>query len=82
MYLMEPKVGPDLTPDQVRLLYRKLNWNILPIFCLVAALCYIDRTNLAFASIQLTHDLDFTPEVYGLGSGLFFLGYALFMIPR
>ncbi|KAG2496811.1 hypothetical protein HYH03_005218 [Edaphochlamys debaryana] len=60
---------------------RKVNWAILPLFCLVSAFCYIDRTNLAFASIQLNRDLGFNAQVYGLGSGLFFLGYSLFMVP-
>lgn len=36
--------------------------------------CYLDRTNLAFASMQLTKDLNFTAETYGLGAGLFYLG--------
>ncbi|PNH08134.1 putative metabolite transport protein NicT [Tetrabaena socialis] len=58
-----------------------VNWAILPLFCLIAAFCYIDRTNLAFASIQLNHDLGFNAQVYGFGSGLFFLGYSIFMVP-
>eukprot|EP00798_Chlamydomonas_sp_ICE-L_P007377 gene7377-501_t len=61
--------------------YKKIYWNVLPVFCCIAALCYIDRTNLAYASFGLARDLGFTPEVYGLGSGLFFLGYSLAMIP-
>jgi sugar phosphate permease len=37
---------------------------------------YIDRTNLAFASVQLNADIGLSPSVYGLGSGLFFISYA------
>jgi len=37
---------------------------------------YIDRTNLAFASVQLNADIGLTPSIYGLGSGLFFISYA------
>lgn len=42
---------------------------------------YIDRTNLAFASVQLNSDIGLSPSVYGLGSGLFFISYALFQLP-
>lgn len=40
-----------------------------------------DRSNLAYASMPLARDLGFTPETYGLGSGVFFAGYAAAMIP-
>eukprot|EP00775_Hariotina_reticulata_P010519 gene10519-10679_t len=42
---------------------------------------YIDRTNLAFASVQLNADIGLSPSVYGLGSGLFFISYALCQLP-
>jgi hypothetical protein len=61
-------------------LYSKCTRSLLPIFFLMITLSYIDRTNLAFASIQLNEDLGFSPEVYGLGSGLFFLGYAALQV--
>ncbi|KAG2440714.1 hypothetical protein HXX76_003571 [Chlamydomonas incerta] len=77
--MFEPvSITPSITSVSV---YRKVSWAILPLFCLISGACYIDRTNLAFASIQLNRDLGFNAQVYGLGSGLFFLGYSLFMIP-
>eukprot|EP00775_Hariotina_reticulata_P012831 gene12831-12959_t len=42
---------------------------------------YLDRNNLAFASVQLNADIGLTPSVYGLGSGLFFISYALCQLP-
>lgn len=42
---------------------------------------YIDRTNLAFASVQLNADIGLSPSIYGLGSGLFFISYACEYIP-
>jgi sugar phosphate permease len=42
---------------------------------------YIDRTNLAFASVQLNADIGLSPSIYGLGSGLFFIAYAFFQLP-
>jgi hypothetical protein len=73
---MAESVLPELatvgavTPTTLNKVYR----NILPLLCLVAALCYIDRTNLAYASFSMTKDLGFSPSVYGTGSGLFFAG--------
>jgi hypothetical protein len=69
--------GAVASQKMLALLHRQL----LPPFIIMVVLCYIDRTNLAFASLSLNRDLGFTPAVYGLGSGLFFLGYSLFMIP-
>ncbi|BDA42609.1 Putative tartrate transporter [Coccomyxa sp. Obi] len=60
---------------------KKLNRNLLPLFFLTTVLCYVDRTNLAFAALQLNKDLGFTEKVYGLGSGIFFIGYSLFQVP-
>lgn len=42
-------------------------------FWAMVVMNYIDRTNLSFAAIQLQEDRGLTPEVFGLGSGLFFL---------
>lgn len=42
---------------------------------------YIDRTNLAFASVQLNKDIGLSHEVYGLGAGLFFATYASMQVP-
>lgn len=47
----------------------KVNGHILPLFCCLAMLCYLDRVNLAFAARQLNEDLGFSKAVYGLGSG-------------
>ncbi|GBF97443.1 MFS transporter [Raphidocelis subcapitata] len=67
--------GPETT------CMRKLNTRVLSLLFLVAMMCYIDRTNLAFASVSMTADLGFNAQVYGLGSGLFFVGYSLSMVP-
>jgi ACS family tartrate transporter-like MFS transporter len=42
---------------------------------------YIDRTNVAFAALTMNKDLGISAYMYGLGAGIFFLGYALFEVP-
>ena len=49
------------------------------------ALCYmvnfLDRVNVGFAALSMNADLGFTPQMFGLGAGIFFVGYILFEIP-
>mmetsp|Transcript_23433 Transcript_23433/g.60001 ORF Transcript_23433/g.60001 Transcript_23433/m.60001 type:complete len:502 (-) Transcript_23433:214-1719(-) len=71
----------DLDISQEGPIFKALNWRLLPLFWLMVVLCYIDRTNLSFAAIQLAEDRGLTPEVFGLGSGLFFVTYATLQIP-
>ena len=40
-------------------------------------LCYLDRTNLSFAALELNRDLGLSCSTYGLGAALFFVSYAL-----
>jgi ACS family tartrate transporter-like MFS transporter len=59
----------------------KALWRILPLIALAYLFAYMDRVNVSFAAAQMNADLKFSATVYGLGGGLFFLGYALFEIP-
>ena len=56
---------------------RKLNVHILTKFFIMTIMCYLDRTNLAFAALQLNKSLGFSEHVYGVGSSVFFIGYAI-----
>ncbi|CAB3786765.1 MFS transporter [Paraburkholderia fynbosensis] len=62
-------------------LYRKLSWRLLPFLLLCYTFAYLDRVNIGFAKLQMQADLGFSDAVYGLGAGIFFLGYVLFEIP-
>src|SRR2546426_9803760 len=42
---------------------------------------YLDRVNVSFAALHMNRDLGFSSAAYGLGAGMFFLGYCLFQIP-
>ena len=59
----------------------KAMWRIVPLILLGYMVSYMDRVNVSFASLQMNDDLKFSATVYGLGAGLFFLGYALFEVP-
>ena len=63
------------------LLYRRIAWRIMPIVLLSYIVAYLDRVNVGFAKLQMLSDLKFSDGVYGLGAGIFFLGYFIFEIP-
>ncbi len=62
-------------------LYRRLRWRLLPYLLLLYVVAWFDRVNISFAALQMNADLGFSSAVYGLGGGIFFLGYALFEVP-
>lgn len=62
-------------------LYRRLAWRIMPMLFIGYVIAYLDRVNLGFAKLQMMDDLKFSETVYGIGAGVFFLGYFLFEVP-
>ena len=69
------------TPPVGRSAMRKAFWRILPLIGLAYLCAYTDRVNVSFAAARMNADLGFSATIYGLGGGLFFLGYALFEVP-
>lgn len=61
--------------------YRKVAWRLVPFLFLCYVVAYLDRVNVGFAKLQLDDELWFSDTVYGLGAGVFFLGYILFEVP-
>lgn len=60
---------------------RKVSWRLLPLIVVSYLIAYIDRTNVAFAALTMNQDVGLSSFVYGLGAGIFFIGYALFEVP-
>src|SRR3954451_9889850 len=61
--------------------YRKVTWRLIPFLMVLWILAWIDRVNIGFAKLQMLSDLKFSETVYGLGAGIFFLGYFFFEVP-
>jgi ACS family tartrate transporter-like MFS transporter len=53
----------------------------MPFLFLLYIVNYIDRNNVGFAGLQMTGELHFSDAAFGLGSGIFFIGYVLLGIP-
>jgi len=54
---------------------------IIPFVFICYVISYIDRVNVGFAALTMNRDLGLTPAQFGIGAGLFFIGYFLFEIP-
>lgn len=67
--------------DDERRLYRKVIYRIIPFIFVCYVLNYIDRVNVSFAKLQFQGDLNLSDASYGLGVGLFYIGYILFEVP-
>ena len=71
-------VSPIVSADR---LYTKIAWRIIPILILIFFFANLDRANVGFAALQMRQELGFSNAAYGLGAGIFFIGYFLFEIP-
>ncbi|MDR5740987.1 MULTISPECIES: MFS transporter [unclassified Caballeronia] len=65
----------------VSALYSRINWRLLPLLIACYMFAYLDRVNVGFAKLQMQSDLGFSDAAYGVGAGIFFIGYVLFEIP-
>ncbi len=62
-------------------LYARVSRRLLPFLFLCYVVAYLDRVNVGFAKLQMQADLQFSDTVYGLGAGIFFVGYFLCEVP-
>jgi ACS family tartrate transporter-like MFS transporter len=60
---------------------RHVNRRLLPYLVLLYVVAYLDRVNIGSAGLQMTRELGFSNAVFGLGGGIFYLGYMLLEIP-
>jgi len=60
---------------------RRIAIRILPFLWLLYVVAFLDRVNVAYAALTMSHDLGLSDRVFGLGAGIFFVGYVLLEIP-
>jgi len=61
--------------------YSKVTWRLIPFLFLCYVVAYLDRVNVGFAKLHMLKDLNFSETAYGLGAGIFFIGYFFFEVP-
>lgn len=78
-------LNADSTPAQVisaeKALIGKVAWRLMPLIMVCYLFAFFDRINISFAKFQLQTDLSLSDTAYGLGAGLFVVGYVLFEVP-
>ena len=73
--------APTAAADPLESAVSKVKRHVLPLFLIMFIANYIDRVNIGFVNSHMQTDLGIGAAAYGLGSGLFFIGYALFEVP-
>jgi MFS transporter, ACS family, tartrate transporter len=61
--------------------FTKCAWRLVPFLALLYAINLLDRNNVAFAALTMNEDLGFSKTVFGIGAGVFFVGFLLFQVP-
>ncbi len=60
---------------------RKITWRLIPFLMLLYFVAFLDRINIGFAALTMNKEVGLTSQMFGLGAGIFFLGYFLFEVP-
>src|SRR5579864_8694403 len=71
-------MGPERFEQTTR---RRIAVRLLPFVFLMYVINYVDRVNVSFANLRMSADLGFSDRIFGLGAGIFFVGYIFFEIP-
>lgn len=74
-----PSLGTNA--NELKATYAKIAWRLIPFLVFLFILAWLDRVNVGFAKLHMLQDLQFSEAVYGLGAGIFFIGYFLFEVP-
>jgi len=73
-------IGDNLA-DSADAVYKRIALRFIPLLFICYVMAYLDRVNVGFAKLQMVSDLQFSEAIYGLGAGVFFVGYFLFEVP-
>ena len=68
-------------PPNEDVAYAKVTRRLIPFLFCCYIVAYLDRVNVGFAKLQMQSDLQLSDTVYGVGAGIFFLGYFFFEVP-
>src|SRR4029077_14124325 len=60
---------------------RRIAWRLLPYLFTLFIIAFLDRVNVSYAALEMTHALSFSDRVFGFGLEIFFVAYVLCEIP-
>ena len=73
--------NPQVVTELAERTRRKITRRLVPFLFLLYIISYLDRVNLGYAALNMTKELKFSNEIFGIGAGIFFIGYFLIEIP-
>jgi ACS family tartrate transporter-like MFS transporter len=76
-----PMTTAPASPPVEQATIARVTARLIPFIFICYVVAYIDRVNIGFAAVELQRDLGLSDAAFGLGAGLFFLGYCLFEVP-
>lgn len=76
-----PDASASIGPDLAAHTRRQIAVRLLPFLFLLYIVNYVDRTNVAYAALEMSRDLGLTDRVFGLAAGIFFISYVALQIP-
>jgi len=79
--VLEAGASPAVSLDEEKALVKKVAWRLMPLIMVCYLFAFFDRINISFAKFQLQTDLSLSDTAYGLGAGLFVVGYVIFEVP-
>jgi ACS family tartrate transporter-like MFS transporter len=76
-----PGTGARPIDDRDGMIARKVAWRLAPLLMVCYFVAFLDRVNISIAALTMNADLGFDDAVFGLGAGIFFIGYFIFEVP-
>ena len=73
--------GTAVLPDVGQRARHRIARRLLPFLFVLYVVAFLDRVNVGYAGLEMSRDLNFSDRVFGLGAGIFSIGYFLFEIP-
>ena len=70
-----------MNPSTEQITLKKISWRIVPFVMFAYFIAFFDRINIGFAALTMNQDLGFSSTVFGIGAGMFFIGYFLTDVP-
>jgi MFS family permease len=77
---MASNVAATVEPIETETM-RRVARRLIPLLMAAYFAAYLDRVNVGFAALTMNKSLGLSAEIFGIGSGIFFLGYFLFEVP-
>jgi ACS family tartrate transporter-like MFS transporter len=62
-------------------IFARAAWRLIPFMGLLYVVSFLDRVNVGFAALTMNADVGLDDTAFGMGAGIFFIGYFVFEVP-